>query len=170
MAPGDHPGTAGRPCDLRVRRRDPAWRGAYHLASHRHPFGVPSALTEARQPASWESVAFRRPRTQHGAGVGRVGLVSGTAIHTTDNRDLFIAHASEDKDSVARPLLQALKARGWSVWLDEVELTIGDSLSGRIDAALARSRFGVVVLSSAFFAKPWPQPARACRPRRSRDG
>lgn len=74
-----------------------------------------------------------------------------------DNHDLFISHASEDKDTVARPLSKALIARGWSVWLDELELTIGDSLSGRIDAALARSRFGVVVLSPAFFAKPWPQ-------------
>jgi hypothetical protein len=50
--------------------------------------------------------------------------------------DLFISHASEDKDTVARPLSKALEARGWSVWLDELELTIGDSLSGSIDAAL----------------------------------
>lgn len=71
--------------------------------------------------------------------------------------DLFISHASEDKDTVARPLLTALKARGWSVWLDEIELTVGDSLSGGIDAALARSRFGVAVLSPSFFAKQWPQ-------------
>jgi hypothetical protein len=70
---------------------------------------------------------------------------------------LSISHASEDKESVARPLCDALTARGWTVWLDELELTIGDSLSGRIDAALARSRFGVVVLSEAFFSKEWPK-------------
>jgi TIR domain len=74
-----------------------------------------------------------------------------------ERRDVFISHATEDKDTVARPLEKALTARGWSVWLDELELTIGDSLSGRIDAALARSRFGVVVLSPASFAKEWPQ-------------
>lgn len=78
------------------------------------------------------------------------------------NRDagaihLFISHASEDKDAVARPLAKALEARGWSVWLDELKLTVGDSVSGGIDAALARSRFGVVVLSRSFFAKQWPQ-------------
>src|ERR1700733_13728131 len=71
----------------------------------------------------------------------------------TDTIDLFISHASEDKDTVARPLSKALETRGWSVWLDELELTIGDSLSGGIDAALARSRYGVVVLSRAFFTK-----------------
>lgn len=73
-----------------------------------------------------------------------------------DAIDLFISHASEDKGT-ARPLSKALEARGWSVWLDELELTVGDSLSGGIDAALARSRFGVVVLSPSFFVKQWPQ-------------
>ena len=71
--------------------------------------------------------------------------------------DLFICHASEDKESVARPLAEVLSSRGLKVWLDELELTVGDSLSGRIEAALARSRFGIVILSPAFFTKEWPQ-------------
>jgi hypothetical protein len=75
----------------------------------------------------------------------------------TELHDVFIAHASEDKDAVARPLAQALVALGWDVWLDELQLTIGDSLSRRIETALSRSRFGIVVLSPAFFAKEWPQ-------------
>jgi hypothetical protein len=73
------------------------------------------------------------------------------------DHDVFISHADEDKETVARPLAQALVDRGWTVWLDELELTVGDSLHGTIEAALARSRFGVVVLSPAFFAKTWPQ-------------
>lgn len=71
--------------------------------------------------------------------------------------DVFISHASEDKKDVARPLFDALTRLGWAVWLDELELKIGDSLSRQIDAALARSRFGIVILSPAFFAKEWPQ-------------
>lgn len=71
--------------------------------------------------------------------------------------DVFISHASEDKEDVARPLSDALTRLGWSVWLDELELKLGDSLSRRIDAALAHSRFGIVILSPAFFAKEWPQ-------------
>ena len=43
------------------------------------------------------------------------------------------------------------------VWYDEFELRIGDSLRGKIDFGLARSRFGIVVLSHSFFAKKWPQ-------------
>jgi hypothetical protein len=41
------------------------------------------------------------------------------------------------------------------VWYDEFELKIGDSLRQKIDKGLARSRFGVVVLSQAFLGKGW---------------
>ena len=47
----------------------------------------------------------------------------------------------------------ALTDRGLEVWYDEFEFRIGDSLRRKIDAGIARSRFGFVVLSSAFFAK-----------------
>jgi len=69
--------------------------------------------------------------------------------------DVFISHASEDKDTVVRPLAHALSNGGLSVWYDEFELHLGDSLRRKIDAGLARSRFGVVVLSRSFFGKGW---------------
>lgn len=71
--------------------------------------------------------------------------------------DVFISHASEDKATVARPLAELLKARGYRVWLDSFELTVGDSLRERIDQGLSNSRFGVVVLSEKFFQKDWPR-------------
>lgn len=71
--------------------------------------------------------------------------------------DVFISHATEDKESIVRPLAQALANAGVNVWYDEFELRIGDSLRRKIDAGIARSRFGLVVLSPSFFAKPWPQ-------------
>jgi len=71
--------------------------------------------------------------------------------------DAFISHAGEDKGEVARPLAEALTARGLRVWLDENELHVGDSLRAKIDHGLAESRFGVVILSPSFFAKDWPQ-------------
>jgi TIR domain len=82
----------------------------------------------------------------------------GSGLYPAEGaHDVFICHAGEDKDTVAKPLAAALRARNWSVWLDELNLTVGDSLSGAIDLALARSRFGIVVLSRAFFGKPWPE-------------
>ena len=71
--------------------------------------------------------------------------------------DVFISHATEDKDEVARPLATSLVSHGLKVWYDEFELRIGDSLRRKIDFGLARSRFGVVVISPSFFAKNWPQ-------------
>jgi len=44
--------------------------------------------------------------------------------------DVFICHASEDKDAVARPLAKALEARGLTVWLDEFQIKLGDSTDG----------------------------------------
>jgi hypothetical protein len=69
--------------------------------------------------------------------------------------DVFISHASEDKGAVAAPLRDALTSAGLRVWLDELELTVGDSLRKRIDDGLANSRYGVVILSKAFFRKHW---------------
>lgn len=71
--------------------------------------------------------------------------------------DVFISHASEDKEDVAEPLAMELRARGLKVWLDKTELRIGDSLRRKIDYGLAHSTFGVVILSKSFFAKGWPQ-------------
>ena len=71
------------------------------------------------------------------------------------NFDVFISHASEDKDDVVRPLAVALKNMGLSVWYDEFELKIGDSLRRKIDTGLANSKFGIVVLSKSFLSKGW---------------
>lgn len=69
--------------------------------------------------------------------------------------DVFISHASEDKDDLVRPLAHALMGYGLKVWYDEFELKIGDSLRRKIDLGLAHSRFGIVVLSKSFIKKGW---------------
>lgn len=69
--------------------------------------------------------------------------------------DVFISHASEDKDKIVRPLANKLKEHGLAVWYDEFELRIGDSLRRKIDKGLANSRFGIVVLSKKFIEKGW---------------
>jgi hypothetical protein len=71
--------------------------------------------------------------------------------------DVFISHASEDKEEFAKPLAQALQQRGVKVWFDAFSLSLGDSLRRSIDRGLAQSRFGIVILSEAFFQKHWPQ-------------
>lgn len=71
--------------------------------------------------------------------------------------DLFISHASEDKDAVARPLAEMFVANGLKVWYDEYSLTVGDSLRRSIDKGLAGCRYGLVILSPHFIQKEWTQ-------------
>ena len=82
----------------------------------------------------------------------------GTAhVESSDKWDVFISHASEDKNDFARPLAEALRATGLHVWFDEFTLRVGDSLRRSIDKGLANSRFGVVIVSPAFLQREWPQ-------------
>ena len=71
--------------------------------------------------------------------------------------DAFICHASEDKVDVVEPLATELVQRGLDIWYDAMTLKIGDSLRRKIDEGLAKSRFGLVVLSPDFFNKEWTQ-------------
>nr|WP_321499441.1 DUF1883 domain-containing protein [uncultured Dethiosulfovibrio sp.] len=78
--------------------------------------------------------------------------------NTEDNKDIydvFISHASEDKDDIVRSLANALKGEGLKVWYDDFTLRIGDSLRQKIDNGLRNSRVGLVILSPAFIRKGW---------------
>lgn len=79
----------------------------------------------------------------------------GDSPDSAPEYDVFISHASEDKDDIVRPLANALVEKELVVWYDEFELRIGDSLRRKIDRGLANSRVGLVVLSHAFIAKGW---------------
>lgn len=76
-------------------------------------------------------------------------------VESDKEYDVFISHASEDKEDVVRPLAKSLKEKGISVWYDEFELKIGDNLRRKIDQGLSKSRFGIVVISRAFIKKGW---------------
>lgn len=99
-----------------------------------------SALSESKQPAQYPPQAVRD------------AVDRGTTMW-----DVFICHASEDKDAIARPLADALTHAGLKVWYDGFTLTLGDSLRRAIDRGLVGSKYGTVILSPNFFAKEWPQ-------------
>ena len=71
--------------------------------------------------------------------------------------DTFICHASEDKESIARPLEQALRQLEIYAWLDESEISLGDSILQKINQGLATCRSATVILSRPFFTKNWTQ-------------
>lgn len=86
------------------------------------------------------------------AALGRQADIGGVQAY-----DFFISHASDDKEGFVRAFATELENRGAKIWYDEATLKVGDSLRRSIDRGLASSRFGVVVLSEAFFRKEWPQ-------------
>jgi phosphotransferase system HPr (HPr) family protein len=88
----------------------------------------------------------------------------------TPQYDVFISHASEDKETFVRSLAFELGHLGLKVWYDETAIDLGDSLRRKIDEGLAASAFGVVVLSEAFFNKDWPQKELDGLAARERDG
>lgn len=69
--------------------------------------------------------------------------------------DIFISHASEDKRPLVEPLAHALRSNGLRVWYDGFEIKLGDSISEKINDGLAKSRFGLVVLSPDYIKKDW---------------
>jgi hypothetical protein len=69
--------------------------------------------------------------------------------------DIFISHASQDKNDFVAPLAAALRERGLQVWYDDFVLKLGDSLRESIDKGISNSKYGLVVLSPHFFAKSW---------------
>ena len=99
-------------------------------------------------------------REFRGARSGPLGFIADAVeeAHGDDVQpayDVFISHASEDKDDLVRPLAEALRERGLDVWYDEFELKLGASLRRSLDRGIANSRFGIVVFSKAFFGKNW---------------
>lgn len=83
--------------------------------------------------------------------------VATTAVMEPVVYDVFLSHASEDKDEIARPLADALTARGVTVWFDELNIRVGQSIRREIEHGIRDARFGLVIISEHFMAKPWTQ-------------
>lgn len=83
--------------------------------------------------------------------------ISNIQVNSNKSYDVFVSHASEDKVGFVRPFVETLKSKGVAVWYDEFELQVGDSLRRSIENGLKNSKYGIVVLSEAFFKKEWPQ-------------
>lgn len=72
-------------------------------------------------------------------------------------QDVFISHASRDKDQYVYPLTAALSSQDVTFWLDDAQIELGDSVAGRIDEGLRTSRFALVCLSRNFLQSAWSE-------------
>lgn len=119
-----------------------------------------SEFSEIGSKYIFPSIAFH-PSKKNLATLGEqdtvIRLWDYSGIVNTSAYDVFISHASEDKELFVRPLVKSLVSNGINVWYDEFELKLGDNLRRSIDKGLSKSKFGIVILSHAFYSKNWPQ-------------
>jgi len=71
--------------------------------------------------------------------------------------DVFICHASEDKNEVAVPLFDALTELSVPAFIDVEYIKWGDSFVEKINHALSRAKLVIVVLSLNSVDKAWPK-------------
>jgi len=86
------------------------------------------------------------------AAVERVGHSAAAAAATVD---VFICHASENKHDAAVPIAQKLTEAGFSVWIDQAMIKVGDTLLAKIEEGLRSCRYAIVLVSPEFFQKHW---------------
>jgi len=71
--------------------------------------------------------------------------------------DVFISHASEDKDGIVDKIVILLEYFSIKTWYDKNILSVGDSLSKSIDIGLSESKYGIIILSENFIKKGWTE-------------
>lgn len=72
-------------------------------------------------------------------------------------KDVFICHASEDKNNVVEPIYKALEKSDIKCWYDKNEIKWGDSVTDKVNDGLNNSKYVIVVLSKHFMEKAWPK-------------
>ncbi|AIN18589.1 toll/interleukin-1 receptor domain-containing protein [Yersinia rochesterensis] len=75
--------------------------------------------------------------------------VETRAAEQPDLRDVFLCHAWDDRQGVAKELHDLLVAAGVKVWFSEKDLGLGVPMMRAIDKGLANSRIGLVLVTPA---------------------
>lgn len=81
---------------------------------------------------------------------------------TLHPRDVFISHAALDNATYIRPLREALRHRGVSFWLSDIELEDGFSLTTQVGEGLEKADIVVVLLTPAFLESRWSDRELRC--------
>lgn len=79
--------------------------------------------------------------------------VESRAAEQPDLRDVFLCHAWDDRQGVAKHLHDLLEAAGVKVWFSEKDLGLGVPMMRAIDKGLLNSRIGLVLVTPAFLER-----------------
>jgi hypothetical protein len=70
-----------------------------------------------------------------------------------DLRQIFLCHAWDDRQGVAKELYDLLIAQNVSVWFSENDIGLGEPFLRAIDKGLAKSRIGIVLVTPALLKR-----------------
>lgn len=96
--------------------------------------------------------------------------VPATQPEEKSTKDVFICHVKEDEEAIVRPLAERIESIGPSVAYRTHSVKKGDSLSKSIAKGFEECRHGMIIQSSSFFAKGWPQAELDEVQRKTSDG
>jgi RNA-directed DNA polymerase len=128
------------------------WLNGNGDAFVQHIVGWLAFVRQVRGPS--DPVLAKLCLQAHQAGITKIKWIEELADMTKEF-DVFLSHASEDKDNV-RKLADALTAKGVTVFLDESSIKWGDSIVEKVNHGLLKSRFFLPYLTSTFSKKGWP--------------
>ncbi|MFA5164302.1 MAG: toll/interleukin-1 receptor domain-containing protein [Candidatus Omnitrophota bacterium] len=97
----------------------------------------------------------------YGEAINSVRTHIESTEHSTEKseelRDVFLCHASKDKEDYIRPFLERLKREKITYWYDEAEIKWGDSLVGKISEGLRKSKYIILFISKNFLEGNWTE-------------
>ncbi|ABS46609.1 lipoprotein [Yersinia pseudotuberculosis] len=109
--------------------------------------GMSSSSSRPRWSKAGSSVSYTSSQVQSLTPIRQT--VETRAAEQPDLRDVFLCHAWEDRQGVAKELHDLLVAAGVKVWFSEKDLSLGVPMMRAIDKGLANSRIGLVLVTPA---------------------
>ncbi|WP_071988931.1 toll/interleukin-1 receptor domain-containing protein [Pantoea ananatis] len=143
-------------------RNRSGYRSSYRYDNYTPPYSSPnggnnssnvsrgggSSSTKPRWSKSSSSVYYTTAQVQSLTPIRET--VEQRAAEQPDLRDVFLCHAWDDRQGVAKELHDLLEAAGVKVWFSEKDLSLGVPMMRAIDKGLANSRVGLVLVTPAF--------------------
>ncbi|MCA5919754.1 toll/interleukin-1 receptor domain-containing protein [Pectobacterium brasiliense] len=109
--------------------------------------GGSSSSARPRWSKSGSSVSYTTTQVQSLTPIRET--VEKRAVEQPDLRDVFLCHAWDDRQGVAKELHNLLETVGVKVWFSEKDLALGVPMMRAIDKGLANSRIGLVLVTPA---------------------
>lgn len=69
--------------------------------------------------------------------------------------DIFVSHASKDKEPIVKELVKELRTLHCDVWIDENNILCGDNILDEIEIGIKNSLCVVLILTEHFFRSNW---------------